>query len=569
VPRPCRRDHTPSPRTCRLCYWCADRSETGAFHRRLWGEPEPDGRRAGPRRELVAGLPDPIPEPELTPLPPRWPYDPRVAHRHRAALWGLARAELPPPGPRSGAGVLVVGGGKYWPGIVVALRMLRDTGSTLPVQIWHRGSHEPVRAADLAGLGAAVHDLTALAPAPRILRGWEAKTVALLACGWERVFFLDADAYCVDDPAPLLEGLSAHEPFRYWQDGPGSDRAVNWRVWGLDARRAPPPVQGGQLAIHVRHFWRELLLAHWLNQHSDFSYTHQFGDQDSWRVALALTGGRYRCLGPARWDDIAFVCAAGGRPVVVHRCRSKLLFPEDVAPGDVESNRRLDRLPAEARVWAYWDALRAARTAGDVFGRIYASGLWGPSGLSGAGSTPPQALPYLNIVNGLVKAAGWHRVVDLGCGDGWVTARLAAARVVGVDCHAPHIARLRREVPDRAWAHLDLDADRDRLPAGDVALVKDVLHHWPNRLVRDWLAWARGCGKWRWLVCTQDRFQRDPHHDCPLGGYRALDPALEPLRGLGLIPFCDYLHKGVLLLPALSPAAGTDATGDSRNDPSP
>jgi hypothetical protein len=88
------------------------------------------------------------------------------------------------------------------------------------------------------------------------------------------------------------------------------------------------------------------------------------------------------------------------------------------------------------------------------------------------------------------------------------------------------------------------------LPAGDAALLKDVLHHWPNRLVREWLSWARGCGKWRWVVCTQDAGQGADGQDCPLGGYRGLDPALGPLRDLGLVPLARYQHKGVLLLPA-------------------
>jgi hypothetical protein len=473
-----------------------------------------------------------------------------MMRRHGDALACLARARMPLPGPRSGAGVLLVGGGKFWPGIVVAVKMLRETGSRLPVQIWHRGSAEPVRLQDLDGLDdVAVHDLTAVAPVPRILGGWEAKTVALLACGWERIFYHDADAYCVADPADLLEQLSAAQPFCCWTDLPGTEWAVNWAAWGLPGS-AVPPVQGGQFAIHVCHFWHELVLAHWINQHSDYSYAHQYGDQDSWRVALTVTGGGFRQLGPARWDDIAFICAWNSRPLVVHRCQAKMLFPEDVRPDDPQSNRRLNRLPGEARAWAHWEALRDGRPAPEVFGRIYASGVWGPSHTVGSGSTSREAQPYLDLVNALVKVSGWRRVIDLGCGDGLVASRLQAPEVVGVDCHAPHIHRLRREVPRVEWFSCDLDRERGDLPAGDVALLKDVLHHWPNLLVRDWLTWARGCGKWRWLACTQDRRQVADGQDCALGGYRGLNLALAPLRGLGLTLLCHYLNKSVLLLQA-------------------
>jgi hypothetical protein len=360
VPRPCLAAHALSPRSCRLCYWCADPSEKGVWYRRLWGEPDPPGGG----REIVPGLADPIPDDELRPVPRGWGHDPRVARRHREALARLARARLPPPGARHGAGVVLLGGGRYWLGVVVAVKMLRDAGSRLPVQVWHRGAAEPVWPADLAGVpGVEVRDLTALAPNLRVLRGWEAKTVALLACGWERVFYLDADAYCVADPAPLLDRLSPDAPFLFWEDMPGTAGAVNWPAWGIAGSRVPP-VQGGQLALHVGHFWREFVLAHWLNQHSDFSYVHGYGDQDTWRVALAATGGRYGHLGPARWDDVAFVCEIDGRPLVVHRCRSKMLHPQDVRPNDSECNRRLARLPGEARAWYHWETMVRAPRAG-------------------------------------------------------------------------------------------------------------------------------------------------------------------------------------------------------------
>lgn len=524
----------------------------GSFYRRLWGEPEPESRFDAapihPPREIVPGLLDPLPEAESHPVARGWPHDARVIERHRAALLHLAAAELPPPGRRAGAGILMVGGGPYWPGLVVAMKMLRDTGCRLPVQIWHRGIAEPVSMRDLAGVeGVEIHDLTALAPAPRVLHGWEAKTVALLACGWERIFFLDADAYFLRDPAPLLERLSAEEPFLFWEDMPAAWEFVNWSVWGRGGSSVPP-IQGGHFAIHLRHFWREFVLAYWLDQHSDFSYAHQLGDQDSWRVALTMTDGPYGRLGAARWDDIAYVCDGDDGPLVVHRCGSKMFYPEDGVPRGGESSRRLDRLPGEARAWAYWEALLSSRPASEVFGHIYTSGLWGPGQTSGGGSTPSQAQPYLDLINGLAKVSGWRRAIDLGCGDGYVASRLQVPEVVGVDCHAPHIHRLRQESPRVQWLHLDLDRDREKLPAGDVALLKDVLHHWPNHLVRDWLTWARSCGKWRWVVCSQDHIQQTDGEDCPLGGYRGLDPSMEPLRDLGLTPLCQYLHKSVLLL---------------------
>jgi SAM-dependent methyltransferase len=527
-----------------------DHSERASQSRRLWGEAEPLSLYGSvyPSREIVPGLLDPIADPAFSNVPEWWPHDPNIVKRHREAILSLVGATMPSFGRRAGAGVVMIGGGKYWPGNVVSVRMLRDTGSNLPVQIWHRGDAEPVQAQDLADIaGVQIRDLTSIEPAPRILRGWDAKTTAILASNWERVFFLDADAYCLADPAALLDRLSVEEPFLYWEDLPYSNN-VRWEVWGCSANTVPP-VQGGQLAIQLCHFWRELVLAHWLNQHSDFVYAHQYGDQDSWRVALNLTGGAFKSLGNAQWAQMAFICDLNGQPFVIHRCQSKMFYPEDQTANST-ANRKLDRLPGEARAWAHYEHLLSRRDAPEVFRRIYASALWGPGESSGGGSTLEYARPYLEIVNGLIEAANWRRVVDLGCGDGYITGQLRAPEVIGVDCYPNHISRLRKEYPDRSWLHLDLDLDREELPGGDVALLKDVLMHWPNLMIQDWLTWARKSRKWRWIICTQDHHAQTDGQDCRLGGYRPLDLNNEPLRNLNLVRFCEYLGKTVLLLKA-------------------
>jgi hypothetical protein len=109
--------------------------------------------------------------------------------------------------------------------------------------------------------------------------------------------------------------------------------------------------------IDVEQFSREAMLAHWINQHSDYFYRHQFGDQDSWRVALAATGQAHHVIAPARWERLAFVCGWRGADYIVHRCRAKL-FPDRLP-------RRWDGLPREAEVFGIYRELcpRAVRDA--------------------------------------------------------------------------------------------------------------------------------------------------------------------------------------------------------------
>ena len=118
----------------------------------------------------------------------------------------------------------------------------------------------------------------------------------------------------------------------------------------------------------------------------------------------------------------------------------------------------------------------------------------------------------------------------------------------GFDVYRPHLERLRAEAPEQAWHVLDIDKDRGQLPQADVALVKDVLMHWPNALVRDWLTWASTSRKWRWLVLTFDVANAVDGADCPLGGYRPLRADFEPLASFDLVEVARFLHKVVYLM---------------------
>lgn len=501
--------------------------------------------------ELWPGLPDPLCEPVLSGNLNDWARKPRVRERHVKAFQSLVSLELPVL-PGQGDGVVVCGGGRYWAGAVVAARMLRRR-SKLPIQIWYRGASEPIEPSDLDG----VSDVTLVDStryAARIHGGWESKTIALLHCGFERVLFLDADAYPVEDPALLLESVSSRLPFAFWVDLPHTDSNVKWYWHGLSGARGVAPIQGGQLVLHRSGFSRELLLAHWINQHSDYFYRHQYGDQDSWRVALASTGGPYRVLGPATWGDAAFVCRyqQGERSsAIVHRCGSKMFRESMPAP-------RLS-LPCESEAMELFHQPCGGGPI-EVFGRIYHSGGWGGRNKSGEGSTPQRAADYLDLLTGMFQLSQPGTVVDLGSGDGYITAQLqhrlreqqVLTTAVAVDCHEPLVQQCRNDYPDICWLCHDLDAERDQLPCGDVALLKDVLGHWPSAMVSDWLDWAARSGKWRKLILTYDRASAEVM-DVPLGSWRPLVWDQAPLRRPGLRRLGTCAEKEVAILD-LSPA---------------
>ncbi len=167
---------------------------------------------------------------------------------------------------------------------------------------------------------------------------------------------IDADAYCVSDPTSMIQ--SFEKPFAFWMDLPGrcaeckvnadmntaicpkcgaqtdgNGKNVKWdKVWKYN--NDVPPVQGGQLLIDIPKAWRIICIAHWMNQHSDFYYKHMFGDQDTWRVALAVVNNPdlWANLGFAPWIHPAFVIDWEHRWTIVHRCRSKLFDPTGIPP---------------------------------------------------------------------------------------------------------------------------------------------------------------------------------------------------------------------------------------------
>jgi len=483
---------------------------------------------------------DPLPEPEQ-PRASNWHTCPLVVRAHREALErviDLAEDEEY-AGHVHDFGVLYVGGGRYWPGIAVGCRMLRRLGYEGPIQVWHghRADPEPIEPADVRGLDVTIVSALDWAERtkPRILRGWEAKLHAIRHCDLRRVLYLDADAYCVANPAQHAAILE-RAPFVFWRDLPNTASHVKWPMVWPSGDAGVPPIQGGQLWIDRERAWPLIMATDWLCQHSDYYFRHGFGDQDQWRIALAAGGWPYHEIGRADWRHPAFICRQSGEDLIVHRCQGKLWRIEDIPDRRKGYSGPAYHLPREAEVWdELADVLRRDDDPARVFDHIYRCGLWGDGG--------SEATEYIRIVAAMAAVGGWQTAVDAGCGDGRVTRAIAEAsgmHVIGIDC----VGRVLPPSTDRVEYRTGDITRVAELPAGDVLMLKDVLHHWPADLVRRWLEDVTRAGRWRWLVVTQDRHQRD--HDTHLGGYRALDPTRSPLSEFGpWVATVPYLHKSI------------------------
>ena len=140
-------------------------------------------------------------------------------------------------------------------------------------------------------------------------------------------------------------------------------------------------------------------------------------------------------------------------------------------------NKKENGVKREKRPWPTKDAME----------QIYEMKLWGDSNsdfYSGVGSHHPGYVrPYIEVLTSFFSSFETPLVVcDLGCGDFNVGKELVqyTERYVAVDIVESLIKRNRETFRDEKLEFRCLDIASDNLPAGDCAIVRQVLQHLSN-----------------------------------------------------------------------------------------
>jgi SAM-dependent methyltransferase len=123
------------------------------------------------------------------------------------------------------------------------------------------------------------------------------------------------------------------------------------------------------------------------------------------------------------------------------------------------------------------------RSAREVFTEVYVRNQWGPDKFdSGPGSRGEPANIFTECVINFIKLHNIKVVVDLGCGDFAVGARIApeCERYIGVDVVPALIERNRTMFGAANIDFVSLDITKDRLPNGDLCLIRQVMQHLSN-----------------------------------------------------------------------------------------
>ena len=173
-----------------------------------------------------------------------------------------------------------------------------------------------------------------------------------------------------------------------------------------------------------------------------------------------------------------------------------------------------------------------------TFSQIYAEGTWGKDstgkGTSGSGSTLEITREYRAYIEQFIKEHGVTSVVDAGSGDWSFSAAIdwGDASYLGIDI-APNIVETVRQRYETARIKFQVGDVTKDLPAADLLLSKDVLHHLSNELIHEFIRNNLMTRKYKWVILTNARSSENL--DIPNGDYRGIDLSASPFEVKGLI----------------------------------
>lgn len=252
------------------------------------------------------------------------------------------------PADFRGRGVVIVGGGKYFPSAYVTIRVLRHVGCRLPIELWHlAGELTPAETALLSAYDVRCIDGEAHAAEQAFplhatwWKGWQLKAYAAVHSRFREILYLDADCYPTRDPSFLFDLPAYRERGAvFWPDILNSSCLLPENaaeIFGLESW-SDRAAESGQMLIDKEWCWRELNLALFFNAQPDYVYRILWGDKDTFPLAWKRLGRSYARLWPEvlQSPQALLQCDDHGRVLFQHRASDKFRLPET----QFDSNRQ-------------------------------------------------------------------------------------------------------------------------------------------------------------------------------------------------------------------------------------
>jgi SAM-dependent methyltransferase len=164
-----------------------------------------------------------------------------------------------------------------------------------------------------------------------------------------------------------------------------------------------------------------------------------------------------------------------------------------------------------SRTWSRFRQEYGRLSVAEAFRQTYRNGLWGSlegeKYFSGGGSLEQFSAPYAEWLLGFIDERKISSVIDLGCGDFRVGRRICEAapiNYVGVDVVPELISYNRSRFGNERIRFECANIIDDRLPDGDLCLIRQVFQHLSNEQISRVLA---NCAKFPFLAVTEDVYR--------------------------------------------------------------
>ena len=162
-----------------------------------------------------------------------------------------------------------------------------------------------------------------------------------------------------------------------------------------------------------------------------------------------------------------------------------------------------------------------------AFSKVYDENVWQRKGTSGPGSSAQYTGEYRTFLHRLIVSYKVKRILDVGCGlwEYMQHINLSGIDYLGLD-PVPSVIQNNQNLrlPDNIKFQCGVVDDVENLGQFDMAIVKDVFQHLPNRTIMEMLEKLKVIPL---LVITNDVLH-GANVDCAFGGFRKINMEAPP-----------------------------------------
>lgn len=196
----------------------------------------------------------------------------------------------------------------------------------------------------------------------------------------------------------------------------------------------------------------------------------------------------------------------------------------------------------------------------ELFTNAYDTKKWGDdniieyNGSSGFGSEVDYNYEYILFLKKFITDNQVNVVIDLGCGNFKYGVELYKDLNVmynGFDVYSKLIDyhNLNTKKISYYWSfnYLDFFNDRDKIPYGDLCIIKDVFQHWDYDLTYDFLDYLIKTNKFKYILICNCANQTEDKQHIGTSIFRPISNEYYPLKMFNLTEVFAYKTKKVYL----------------------